>query len=102
MTLQYYSNMSIGQQYDSEKVFPEIRKIIIKPELPDTLVALFVGEFMKSNRYLRSWQLNDNIILQIININYMRVLQFEPYYIFYHLLSNIFFLFTWEQEIEKF
>lgn len=30
-------------QHDSEKVFPEIKNIIKKPELPDTLVALFVG-----------------------------------------------------------
>ena len=30
-------------QHDSKKVFPKIRKIIKKPELPDTLVALFVG-----------------------------------------------------------
>ena len=30
-------------QHDSEKVSPKIKKIIKMPELPDTLVALFVG-----------------------------------------------------------
>ena len=30
-------------QHESEKVFPKIKKIIKMPELPDTLVALFVG-----------------------------------------------------------
>ncbi len=30
-------------QHDSEKVSPKIKKIIKKPEMPDTLGALFVG-----------------------------------------------------------
>jgi hypothetical protein len=30
-------------QHDSKKVFPKIKKIVKKPELPDTLVARSVG-----------------------------------------------------------